>query len=217
MRQDLSHVLEKCLRLMRAGASIEECLERFPEHADDLRSKLALASQLTQAEPASPPAEAIQRGKNRLTAALAAWRDPRTVKLVGISFGSPMPLLRRLSPAYQVAAVLGAVVLMASAVMGASAAGGPGSFFPFGSSSSSEVPVPVNHDVGDDADEDDDNADGDGTVTPTPTPDDDDADEDSDDGEADDTDEADEEIEAADDDDADDADGTVTPTPTPGT
>lgn len=234
MQKEYSQMLEECLRLMQSGMSTEECLARFPGHADKLRPRLAVAERLSRVRPTDPPAGALERGRGRLMAALSQLGPPRAVQLLGSSFWFPMPLrqalapLRHVSLPRQLAAAAATVFLMAGAVMGASAAGGdPGSFFPFRSITSSDesaeatpTATPENGDEVEDTDE----SGGDESDTNV----DDDAeevggtdDEDSgDDGTVTPTptpDDVDDETEDADDqaDDAEDDDSTVTPTPTP--
>ena len=160
MRKDDSRLLEECLRLMQGGTPMEDCLRRFPDHADELRPHLVMADRLFRTQPTDPPDGAPQRGKDRLMAALNEQPKAPAAQLLGASLWLPLPLrhalapLRRLSLPYQMAATAAALALMIGAVMGASAAGGPGSPMRsfFSPTSGSDLPSDVS------------------TLTPTPTP-----------------------------------------------
>jgi len=145
---------------MQGGTPMEDCLRRFPDHADELRPHLVMADRLFRTQPTDPPDGAPQRGKDRLMAALNEQRKAPAAQLLGASLWLPLPLrhalapLRRLSLPYQMAATAAALALMIGAVMGASAAGGPGSPMRsfFSPTSGSDLPSDVS------------------TLTPTPTP-----------------------------------------------
>ena len=72
MDQDLDHVLDESLTLLREGrATLEECLARYPEHAAELRPLLGLALQVHRLpKPTARPA-AFAAGKQRMLQALA--------------------------------------------------------------------------------------------------------------------------------------------------
>ncbi|GAB4443431.1 MAG: hypothetical protein OHK0015_43420 [Chloroflexi bacterium OHK40] len=55
MRPDLSQVLDEALARLRAGASIEECLRAYPEHAADLEPMLRTAAAIQRQARASLP------------------------------------------------------------------------------------------------------------------------------------------------------------------
>ena len=65
-------MLEECLRLLDGGASVEDCLSRYPAAAGDLRPYLELRASLTAAGPVEPPAGAYEQGRSRLLSQLAA-------------------------------------------------------------------------------------------------------------------------------------------------
>jgi hypothetical protein len=65
-------VLDACIdRITREGATVEECLATYPEHADELEQPLRAAFRLTRAAAYTPRAAAKERGRLRMQAALA--------------------------------------------------------------------------------------------------------------------------------------------------
>jgi hypothetical protein len=64
-------ILDQCISEVLAGASVEECVARYPQQADELRPLLNVAVLLTQVGQAEGTAAAKARGKQRLLAALA--------------------------------------------------------------------------------------------------------------------------------------------------
>jgi len=64
--------LEQCLQLVRDGMSIDECLTRYPEDADELRAHLVAAQALLGSSPAiEVDAATQQRAQARLLGAVA--------------------------------------------------------------------------------------------------------------------------------------------------
>lgn len=98
------------------GASIEDCLARYPEHADSLRLNLTLWQGLNASEKAQPAYAGQQRGQQRLLAELADSIRPRQGGIPSV-----------LAPAVaRVAAMLAALAVIGGGAVGASAAlGGP--------------------------------------------------------------------------------------------
>jgi len=72
MKRDFDHALDECLALLaERGATLEECLARYPEHAEELRPLLEMALTLFDTpRPAARPA-AFAAGKERMLQALA--------------------------------------------------------------------------------------------------------------------------------------------------
>ena len=71
MARKLDDVLSDCLDMLAAGQGIESCLERFPEHREELRPLLETASvAMTAATSATYSQEAKAHGLSRLTAAV---------------------------------------------------------------------------------------------------------------------------------------------------
>ncbi len=75
----LLDALDKCYELLRSGADVETCLQRFPEQAAQLQPLLATMAQLQGLRPVPPraPAVAMQRRRAFMTSAyaLAAEKD----------------------------------------------------------------------------------------------------------------------------------------------
>jgi len=66
----LSDVLDECLTLLRGGATIEECLARYPRHANDLRPLLEVALRINRLPQPSSSPTAFAAGKRRMLEAL---------------------------------------------------------------------------------------------------------------------------------------------------
>lgn len=72
MRQGLSEALEESLVLLeRGGATVDECLARHPEYAEDLRPLLEIACQVRQVPRPVGRAAAFALGKQKMLEALA--------------------------------------------------------------------------------------------------------------------------------------------------
>ena len=68
----LSEALDRSLALLKAEqATIEECLERYPEHADNLRPLLALALDVSRLPTPRASAASFAAGERQMLAALA--------------------------------------------------------------------------------------------------------------------------------------------------
>ena len=67
-----ARMLEECLRLLDGGASVEDCLSRYPDAAVDLRPFLELRASLTASGQIDPPTGAYEQGRSRLLSQLAA-------------------------------------------------------------------------------------------------------------------------------------------------
>ena len=114
-------VLAECLQALDAGASVEDCLARYPQHANALRPYLELRARLLAIEAPQPPATAYAAGRQTLLERLASpaparsrWEAVRET-LSGGWLRSPLAR----------AAVVGAVVFaLAGGALGASAAAG---------------------------------------------------------------------------------------------
>ncbi len=86
MKTDFATVLDECLDRLKAGDSISACLERYPEHAEELEPLLEtaqLTAPLRFTEPPRP--QALARGRQRFltkAARLHAQRQARERPLV---------------------------------------------------------------------------------------------------------------------------------------
>lgn len=80
MSTDFATVLDECLDRLKAGDSVAACLERYPEHANELKSLLETV-QFTHAlrftEPPRP--QALARGRQRFLTEAARLREERSV------------------------------------------------------------------------------------------------------------------------------------------
>jgi hypothetical protein len=75
MRHDVDTALDRCLSLMRNGESIEGCLARYPEYADEMRPLLELVLQVGQVITPAPSDTARAGGEQRMLAVLAKKRE----------------------------------------------------------------------------------------------------------------------------------------------
>jgi hypothetical protein len=118
---NLKGVLIECLRALEAGASVEDCLARFPQHAGALRPYLALRASLLAIDAPQPPAAAYAAGRQALLERLASPAPARSrweAAREALSSGwLRSPLART--------AVAGAILFaLAGSALGASAAAG---------------------------------------------------------------------------------------------
>lgn len=60
MSQQLEHILDICIDQLKQGKTVEECLQQFPQYADELRPMLQLAQGLEQLpKPGPSPADML--------------------------------------------------------------------------------------------------------------------------------------------------------------
>jgi hypothetical protein len=62
MKRDLASALEDCIAQLRAGRPLEECLRRYPEHADEIRSLIGSSIEISRVE-IHPDYQAMARGR----------------------------------------------------------------------------------------------------------------------------------------------------------
>ena len=92
MSDQMDRILDDCLTELIAGAaSVEDCLSRYPEHADDLRPLLQVAVQVHALEGPEMRAVASTAAKRRMLLALSDQerhlrRVPRSLRAVASGF-----------------------------------------------------------------------------------------------------------------------------------
>ncbi len=123
--EKFDEVLDQCLTMMQAGASIDNCVARYPQHTDELRAQLQTAQTLWDARPKTQPEPAAQaKGRSRLLTAVGELQQnapPRSALWLWPIRGLRSPLrLGQALPAVVALLVLG------GAAMGVSAATGQG-------------------------------------------------------------------------------------------
>ena len=130
--------LAECLNAIDAGADIELCLTRYPEHAQALLLYLELRTELlTLGRQPEPPVEAYQAGRLTLLEQVAPPPSQTTGRALVHAFGLRWKLIgeqmrafasagsdRLASPLARVAAVGAVLFLVGGGALGASAAGG---------------------------------------------------------------------------------------------
>ena len=74
-KKTYDEILDEQISLLAAGATIEQCVAAYPEHAIRLREELAVAQDLMSSRSHAVPDSAAQaRGRARLLAAAAEQR-----------------------------------------------------------------------------------------------------------------------------------------------
>jgi hypothetical protein len=87
IKHDQSEALDKCLALLEAGSTLEECLAGYPEYSADLRPLLEVALKVRHVpSPTSSPA-AFAAGKQRMLQALAEKEQQQKVSTDPFSRG----------------------------------------------------------------------------------------------------------------------------------
>ncbi len=120
MRHDLDVALDQCLAWMREGMDLRTCLDRYPEYAAELRPLLEVAVDVVRVRVPASPFEARAAGQQRMLAAMAQKQERRArahpvVLFLRQTFWSMLPgRPGSLRPAWQLAAVMLTVVLLAS-------------------------------------------------------------------------------------------------------
>lgn len=83
-------ILTECLESMRGGATVEQCVEKFPKHEKKLRPMLMLADRVRQTPLAAVPAGAQERAWRNVSDRVAQLREGKrgfTMPRVGFSYG----------------------------------------------------------------------------------------------------------------------------------
>ncbi len=119
-------MLEECIQLLDGGASLDECLQRYPDDAEELRPYLELRADLLSEPLAEPPAGAYGAGRSRLLEQLAMSREARATTASPWSLVAGVFTDHRLpgGALFRAAAGVAAVLALGIGALGASAAGG---------------------------------------------------------------------------------------------
>ncbi len=83
MNRKFETVLDECLDRIQAGATVEACLARFPEHAEALRPLLRMASAVRAVPPPRPDPAAVYAGRQGMLRAVTE-RNARQPLLAGL-------------------------------------------------------------------------------------------------------------------------------------
>ena len=75
---ELDEALDKSLALLERGKTPEDCLDRFPERAQELRPLLEVAAQISRVPAPTPPSTDGANGKQRMLEALAQKKAARS-------------------------------------------------------------------------------------------------------------------------------------------
>ena len=119
MSRKFDTALDDCMNLLRAGASTADCLARYPEHAEELRPLLSLASAVKAVPTPRPDPAAVRANRQRMLDAVptAATRRQRRGPAAFAWFW-------KLSSALQVRPLLRTALTLAAAVVVVSLATG---------------------------------------------------------------------------------------------
>ena len=89
--EKFDEILDQCLTMMQAGASIDDCVARYSQHADELRAQLQTAQALWDAKPTAQPEPTAQaKGRSRLLTTVAEMHEAASATPM---LGAPMRAL----------------------------------------------------------------------------------------------------------------------------
>ncbi len=112
--REFENVLNECLeRLLVKGDSIEQCLQSFPEHADELEPLLQTTLAIKKASAIQPSPEFREKARYQLSSALKEMEHKRSRPLFGWGW----------QPRWAVAVAIVLVLLLASGGTAAAASG----------------------------------------------------------------------------------------------
>ena len=120
--EKFDEILDQCLGMMQAGASIDDCVARYSQHADELRAQLQTAQTLWDAKPTAQPEPAAQaKGRSRLLTAVGELQQsapPRPILGLLPAFSWPFKALRlgQALPAVVALLVLGGLAASAAVI-----------------------------------------------------------------------------------------------------
>lgn len=121
--RNFDDILDQCLGRLQAGASIDDCVAGYPEHADELREQLSMAQTLQSARPHVQPEPAAQsRGRARVLSAVAEQRESASSRPGVLFFGLR---LRMAMVSQALPAVVALLILGGTAAGFAAATGNP--------------------------------------------------------------------------------------------
>jgi len=122
--QTVDQALDECFRLLeQEHATIQECLDRYPEYADELEVPLSIVFETQSASLPSPSPNGMAAWRQRTVDALSAREKGRSigarlgqqVKQIGIrlqGIPQPLPALARLSVPLLLVLAVGAVLYL---------------------------------------------------------------------------------------------------------
>ncbi len=97
MNSDFGAILDQCIARIRAGEELEDCLADYPQQAEALRPLLVLSLEIRDLPPPQARPQAVQAGRQKMLAALAAKKQAQAV-----SFWSLLRYTKRLAAALNV-------------------------------------------------------------------------------------------------------------------
>ena len=123
MKQKADHVLEECLVLLEQGqATLEECLHRYPDHADELRVLIPIALETRWVSLPSPSSAALETWERQMFAVLdnKQQRRPASRRIFGRAF--PLHRLAYAAALFLVVLLVGAYLYFGAGATTAQAA-----------------------------------------------------------------------------------------------
>jgi hypothetical protein len=79
MNQKFDHILDECIRALKAGDSIDACLQRYPQYADALRPLLKMAAACMDIEKPEVTIQAVRASEQMM---LAAFHEKKAAQPV---------------------------------------------------------------------------------------------------------------------------------------
>lgn len=128
MSRKFDTVLDDCLSLLREGASVEDCLARYPDHAGDLLPLVSLASAVRGVPTPRPDADAVETHRTRMLDAVkqsAARKNGHKPAALGWIWRLADGAYSR--PAIRAALMLATILLLAGLAAGGLLASATGS------------------------------------------------------------------------------------------
>ena len=120
---DTTHeaILIECLHAIEGGETLEDCLSRYPGHAEALRPYLVLRARMLSVEAPEPPEASYESGRQALLSRLVKPRPPARERILARAARSWRPME---TPLVRLAAASFVILLLAGGALGASAARG---------------------------------------------------------------------------------------------
>ena len=120
MSRKFDTALDDCLNLLRTGTSVTDCLARYPEHAEELRPLLSLASGVRAVRTPRPDPGSVQANRQRMMeAAQAAAVRRQQRRLAPLAWIRGRPGGSRIRSLYRATTTVAAIVVLLSLAVGA--------------------------------------------------------------------------------------------------
>lgn len=115
--RSFNSILDECVDSIRQGGSIDDCLARYPKHAERLRPMLSLATKLPTVPPAQPRAAVQAAAWDRVRQRAAEMREGKRRRSVSLGGGWLKPAAITVALALGVFGSGGATVLASQSAL----------------------------------------------------------------------------------------------------